>query len=155
MAIKHVNKKRIELTRQVLLDLKHVSSVILVITLQFLLLYIHIINARNVTIVLDVNTKTASPSKRWFISLKTLNDYVSYEKMNRLFNPVNVASFNCRVHLLDGQIFFALIFHDGSLDYISDWMWSPNWFPLNWICKNEPCYRIGWPRFCSVPGGWK
>lgn len=77
VAIKHVNKKRIELTRQVLLDLKHVSCVILVITLQFLLLCIHTINAKNVKIVLDVNTETASPSKRWCISLKALNTYIS------------------------------------------------------------------------------
>lgn len=34
VAIKHVNKKRIELTRQVLLDLKHVSSLILVVIPQ-------------------------------------------------------------------------------------------------------------------------
>lgn len=46
VAIKHVNKKRIELSRQVLLDLKHVSCVILLVTLQFLRLYIHIINAK-------------------------------------------------------------------------------------------------------------
>lgn len=39
MAIKHVNKKRIELTRQVLLELKHVSVLSSILTSLFIYIY--------------------------------------------------------------------------------------------------------------------